>query len=92
MAHFEACMQSSTSVRQRQKHVGFCEKYGSCTIDQSKRNYPVSKTGRDALVKLNFTIIEQLGMASSWPKVKRDLLLYGSSAFTSNGLDVEIWV
>lgn len=85
-------MLGSTSVRQRQKSLAFSEKYGSCATDQSKRNYSVSKTGRDALVKLNFTIIEQLGMASSWPKVERDLLLYGNSAFTSDGLDVEIWV
>ena len=85
-------MQSNTSVRQQQKRVAFSEKYGSWITDPSKYNFLVSETGRAALANLNFTILEQLAMASSWPKVEKDLLLYGHSAFTSNGLDVEIWV
>lgn len=85
-------MQSSTSIRQKQKSIAFVEKYGTYSTEQNKYNYPISATGRDALSKLTFTILEQLGVASSWPKVERDLLLYGNSAFTSNGLNVEIWV
>ena len=85
-------MQSSTSVRQRQKYGGFCEKYGTCIAGQSRCNYQVSEIGRSTLAKLNYAVFEQLGVASSWSKVEKDLLLYGSSAFTSDGLDVEIWV
>ena len=85
-------MQISTSTRHKQKSAAFMEKYGACTTEQHKCNYQVSRVGRDAINKLNFTILEQLGIASSWPKVEKDLLLYGNSAFTSNGLDVEIWV
>ena len=49
-------------------------------------NYQVSEIGRSTLAKLNYAVFEQLGVASSWPKVEKDLLLYGSSAFTSDGV------
>ena len=85
-------MQSSTSIRQKRKCTAFLEKYGTCIAGQSRCNYQVSEIGRSTLAKLNYAVFEQLGVASSWPKVEKDLLLYGSSAFTSDGLDVEIWV